>query len=130
MRQGAINKLINEGDDTTKSSSELTIRHQANHRKAANCKCLEGCNRAICSGEICNIHQPIKPKKPEKSDKCGSCGRELVVKMKVILGVCNPCYNKPETVERTKKRRQKRKRLEEHAPHRAALTPTMYGQVL
>jgi hypothetical protein len=48
-----------------------------------------------------------------------------VVKMKVILGVCNPCYNKPETVECAKKRRQKRKRLEEHAPHRAALTPTI-----
>ena len=45
-------------------------------------------------------HQPIKA---EKSDRCGSCGRVLGVEMKVIGGVCNPCYNKPEATAAHKK---------------------------
>jgi len=63
------------------------------YKKAGTCKFLGGCKKAIRSGEFCGDHQPVKP---EKSNKCRSCGWVFGIKVKVIEGVCNQCYQKPE----------------------------------
>ena len=52
------------------------------------------------SGELCVHHQPIKA---EKSDWCQGCGRVFGVEVRVIGGVCNLCYQKPEEVAARKK---------------------------
>jgi hypothetical protein len=99
--EGVVNNLINEGVDLKTASSELVIHYLANNRKSCNCKFCGGCNKAIYSGEFCDNHQPIKA---EKSDRCQSCGRVLGVEMKVTgVGVCNPCYQKPEATAARKK---------------------------
>ena len=89
------------------------------YRKADLCKFLDGCKKAIRSGEFCGDHQPTKPI-VEKSDNCRSCGRELGVEVRVVLGVCYACYQKPAAKEARKRRWRRRKMLEEHAPHRVA----------
>jgi hypothetical protein len=58
------------------------------------------CTRAMHSGGLCIHHQPIKA---EKSDRCGRCGRVFGVEERVRVGLCNTCYNKPETVVTHKK---------------------------
>jgi hypothetical protein len=71
------------------------------YRTSGNC-IVEGCNKAINSGEFCKQHQPIKPI-VEKSDKCRSCGRVIGVNERVRGGVCNSCYSKPEARDVRKK---------------------------
>ena len=70
-RQGAVDKLIEEGVDPKKASSELGIIYAANRRKAGTCT-YNGCKFAMHSGFLCKHHQPIKA---EKSDRYGICGR-------------------------------------------------------
>ena len=73
IRQCAVNKLINEGVDPKKTSSELAIRNAADHRKSGTCK-YTGCHRAMHSADLCHYHQPIKAEK-RKSDRCQGCGQ-------------------------------------------------------
>ena len=77
------------------------------YRKAGNC-IVEGCKKAILSGEFCKEHQPNKPI-VEKSDKCRSCGRVIGVNDRVVGGVCYSCYYKPEAVATRKKAAAKKK---------------------
>ena len=72
--EGTVKKLINEGVDPKKTSSELSIRNAANRKKAGTCKFFGECNMAIRTGKHCENHQPIKPINAEKSDWCKSCG--------------------------------------------------------
>jgi len=97
--QGAVNNLINEGVDSRSASSELGIRGAADHRKSSTYK-YTGCTRAMHSGDFCEHHRPIKA---EKSDRCKSCRRVLGVEVKVMGGVCKPCYRKPEATTACKK---------------------------
>ena len=70
------------------------------YRISGNCT-YSGCTFAISSGEFCGKHNPPKP---EKSDTCRVCERVLGVNEKRIVGgVCNPCYHKPEAVATRKK---------------------------
>ena len=71
------------------------------YRTSGNC-IVEGCNKAINTGEFCKQHRPIKPA-VEKSDKCRSCGRVIGVNERVRRGVCNSCYCKPEARDARKK---------------------------
>ena len=91
----AVNKLIDEGVDPMKALSELLIRSRAKFKIAGTCKYPGGCTLSIRSGYFCNIHMPVKP---EKSDECRRCGQVFRVREKVVGGVCNPCYQKPEAV--------------------------------
>ena len=91
-----------EGGEAS-ASTELGRRggeaYSAIYRVSGNCA-YPGCTLAIRTGEFCEKHHP---KKPEKSDKCRVCGQVFVAKERVRGGVCNTCYNKPETVAIRKK---------------------------
>ena len=71
--------------------------------KSGECK-YPGCKYSISTGEFCKDHQPHKPI-VQKSDKCRVCGRDLagMKKNRVVGGVCNACYNKPEALAARKK---------------------------
>ena len=96
------------------ASSELARRGgeacSAIYRKSGNCA-YPGCTFAISSGEFCGKHNPPKP---EKSDKCRVCERVLRVnEKKVVGGVCNPCYQKPEATAARKKATAEKKTARE-----------------
>ena len=89
------------GGGVASASTELARRGRerdgqvslAIYRISGNC-IYPGCTYAINSGEFCGNHLPPKP---GKSDKCRICERVLGVnEKKLVGGVCNPCYKKPE----------------------------------
>jgi hypothetical protein len=75
--------------------------YSAIYRTSGNC-IVEGCKKAIKSGEFCKQHRPLKPI-VEKSDKCRSCGRVMGVNERVTAGTCQACYCKPEVRDARKK---------------------------
>jgi hypothetical protein len=100
-RKGALASIERQGftgeDGTRSASTEFAHRggeaRSAIYRRSGNC-IVEGCKKAIRSGEFCGNHQPPKP---EKSDKCRVCERVFKVNEKGVRGgVCRPCYQKPE----------------------------------
>jgi hypothetical protein len=107
LRKGALASLEAQGftgeDGTRSASTEFAHRggeaSSAIYRRSGNC-IVEGCKKAIRSGEFCGDHQPPKP---EKSDKCRVCERVFKVNEKVRGGVCIPCYQKPEATAARKK---------------------------
>jgi hypothetical protein len=128
-RRGALASVEAQGftgeEGTRTASSELGRRggeaRSAIYRKTGDCS-YPGCTCAIYSGEFCGKHHP---KKPEKSDKCRVCERVFGEKEKIRGGVCMPCYKKPEAAAARKKATAEKKRLEEHARHRAAMAGTI-----
>jgi hypothetical protein len=128
-RGGALASVEAQGftgeEGTRTASSELGRRggeaRSAIYRKTGDCS-YPGCTCAIYSGEFCGKHHP---KKPEKSDKCRVCERVFGEKEKIRGGVCMPCYKKPEAAAARKKATAEKKRLEEHARHRAAMAGTI-----
>jgi hypothetical protein len=107
-RKGALASIERQGftgeDGTRSASTEFAHRggeaRSAIYRRSGNC-IVEGCKKAIRSGEFCGNHQPPKP---EKSDKCRVCERVFKVNEKGVRGgVCRPCYQKPEAKAARKK---------------------------
>ena len=106
-RGGALASLEAQGftgeDGTASASTEFARRggvaRSAIYRISGNCA-YPGCTLAIERGDSCKHHQP---KKTKKSDNCKDCGRVFVAKERVRGGVCNSCYQKPETVAIRKK---------------------------
>jgi hypothetical protein len=106
-RGGALSSLEAQGytgeGGAASASTELARRGgeatSAIYRSSGNCA-YPGCTFGISTGEFCKKHHP---KKPKKSDKCRVCGQVFAAKERVRGGVCNLCYNKPETVATRKK---------------------------
>ena len=114
-RGGALASIKRQGftgEDGTRSASTEFARRGGVVKWGDSCKarinmksgsCIyPGCPYSISSGKFCKNHQPQKPI-VEKSDKCKDCGRVFVAKERVRGGVCNSCYQKPETVAIRKK---------------------------
>ena len=104
-RRGALASLERQGftgeGGTLTASEELASRggwaSSAIFRESGNCS-YPGCTYAVNSSGFCKHHHP---KKTEKSDKCRVCGQ--VFQGRIMAGVCNPCYQKPDAVAARKK---------------------------
>jgi hypothetical protein len=113
LRKGALASLERQGftgeDGTASASTELGRRggdaYSAIYRRSGNCS-RPGCTYGIERGDLCKHHQP---KKTKKIDNCKDCGRVFVAKERVRGGVCNSCYQKPETVVIRKKATEAKK---------------------
>ena len=114
-RDGALASLEAQGYTVERAAlTELSRRggeaKSAIYRESGNC-IYPGCTCAINSGEFCKNHLPPKP---EKSDKCRVCERVLRVnEKKVVGGVCNPCYQKPEATAARKQATAEKKAAQE-----------------